>query len=904
MTNLNAYFKNEISSLKRFVESNKEKANLPIYRLYKHLSYHRRASIHSFESDTINRGENFKYSPPILSRVDLDELYFYLLTIPDILESSYNIADERTKIGYKLVAQIAAHDFPYFVNKLAPPLFETENEKLHNLTAALSRIILDPTTGFLANAPHNPKNDVWHDKDHNFDFFNVESSDLKTPFGKALWDYREKLNHLLFSYFTDKTNTRSTEFDYITTFTPSFLNFIQSTIVPPNFPYQKLSCGFSQRAQILLAFSRIQDLEYFSKNKSYRVEKSYAACQKWIDILNDDETESMTLTQVSSLEFHKPVNIQNSVKYRLLKLIVFLNPTGLSSQKNIDQYIVSGILGSDKVMTGFMIFIFQAIVFIYPKLSFLIMDAIFSKIDTYIVQNAAQHYTIIHSLTRYVDILSCLPERYLDTEQITKANAFAICGLASANPYVRIASNKLMSVLSSYETDDKNICAYSFLNRNKEHFEKILIEFYAKDPRVQFKDMSHHALLPMAFDDAMKSISSTLWCRFIRLISRRGNEEWPDSLKTYVVKYGYQLITFHVEKNLHSLDIGCIGTMFTLVGGLENKCCNELNEKLIQSLVILVFNYYDAYYTNIIVMLNVVRPRFYKLIIRSMIKIIDETNSRHNALSLVIRVIAQNKEFEKYMRDPELANLFIDALDKLFYSLNIDYHVEFDHSFITKYSVDLLHAATSLHTMLFNKYKKKDITPFPCWPCLLTNESRPECDRIQGRIKHAIYLAKVDVFEENKIFHYWAMKCLSSLCMIITIKDTKMLFNDTFNEILVEFASEEHNIIAYILSNHFLLLFSRYIELALMPDGMPFFNAICRFFRTKHPKKFASSVIKEVLYHQWTASVNISQDSQFTEMLQVIYENSGSLIFMCFFYLNTTSTADLHLSYLQQLLHY
>ena len=111
---------------------------------------------------------SFYATPPAnLTQEKVDELFRKLTASNEFMKRN------ASKVAL-IVSHLAAFNFPYFVENHAPSLFDAANPDLLNVTVLVSRIILDPTTGFLRNAPFSPENGEW-EENQRFDFFSAES---------------------------------------------------------------------------------------------------------------------------------------------------------------------------------------------------------------------------------------------------------------------------------------------------------------------------------------------------------------------------------------------------------------------------------------------------------------------------------------------------------------------------------------------------------------------------------------------------------------------------------------------------------------------------------------------------------------------------------------------------------
>ena len=442
-------------------------------------------------------GKFYSYSNPDATIENLTKLFNDLIDCQEFL-----ISDDQVVVDVFL--QIIAFDFKHFME-----LFSQQREKLPDLIVyKVYQVILDPTTGFLKNAPLSKRNNVWNDPNHYFQFFQKDSADLQTPFGKTLTSLREHLSKLL----VDSLSEEKYEIVYNdrpTICIPSILPTLLSSIIPPYFFGSGIECGFPGRPQTLFAISKLQKLTTYSKFYKDHSDNQ-DIIDSWID-LYIEISGFETRVNEEKLNILRPTPIIWSPKISLFKLFLNITPTlwdvsnqscssNNSSKDDIKdkkyfqemdifaKHIVYSIIGQDSVYASFLIFWTQIMIYLIPKFSCIVFDHLFLLMDSYYKLSYNQKHTYTQSLIRFISILCCHYERYLDESQTIRIHSFAMLNLCSSSPSIRYLSLKLLRTLHRFlnnEDNQKKSILYFFDDpKGSSKFQESFLKIFRENPSI------------------------------------------------------------------------------------------------------------------------------------------------------------------------------------------------------------------------------------------------------------------------------------------------------------------------------------------------------------------------------------------------------------------------------------
>ena len=306
-------------------------------------------------------GSYYSFSHPSLTLDLLNEIFTILIKI-------YEIDENLEDLISLIIVELAAFNFNYFIINIIPELLKNSNT--HHLFISISTIILDPTTGFLRNAPLSKYNNEWPENTFKFDFFNKDSFDLKTIFGKSLTEYRLIIKNFIKTFIKYPFESiKKTKLPTI--FVPSFMLSVQTIIVPPMFRKYNLSCGFPGRVEILFALSAFQKQNKYEKCKGYTKQKYLSVTDVWAKFF-ENLTGYLALEIKRPMEFSQAIDNTRDILIRLLKLSFFIGELILDKNE-IGDFITSYIFGNNPVMVPFMIVWSQALIILYKDLATIII---------------------------------------------------------------------------------------------------------------------------------------------------------------------------------------------------------------------------------------------------------------------------------------------------------------------------------------------------------------------------------------------------------------------------------------------------------------------------------------------------------------------------------------------------
>ena len=843
----------------------------------------------SYDNNDFNYipGQNFSYFHPEATREIYDRLFSSLLSNDSFME-------QNSVLCSNVISQIAAFDFSYFVESNYPQLIKP-NDKIRRIFAIVSRTIVDPFKGFLCYAPKTPNNDCWHDENYKYDFFSDTSPDLQTTFGIAL----SKVRNRIYSYFLTYTGKlinfyKGKKIDE-TVFVPSFANMIQNIIVPQAYRLVNISCGFPTRLEVLYAISQSQDFYIFAKSKSDHFNHTKQIAQKYSE-MNAKISGFPSIFSDDLVKFSHPFSFADDIDIKICKLLPFLA---------INEYEVSLpqffnlIVYIEPIYAGFFLSLAQLFYMSNPSFAFLLIDDIINQNESLSNLTPEQSHTLFHMISRLVDVLGCLPTRYIEDEQIEKLNALGLLGLASSLPRIRYAAYKLIETLSHFEAGEDKIPLYQILQENSGFFEEHLLNHLEKDPMILMSCDVLAPLVPLSMMDALTSIDWTLWQYIYSAIGIYAAENFSETLLTSYKKMAISFVKNGKNNSDNRVKWTIINTLTFLAAVAETPLSNfsekstipliqQLTNDILDELLSTIKQYIKTSYPIIRVLLSPLNISSFQAFLNMM-----NDSVSPEIIALVLRSISWNSNFSAISEHEEFFSIFLDLFIKNINSFDWgDLNKEIVQKITEKHYKNIngnwifvsesLMTAYKLFSALYHQQKRHAPTPFPFLDHVF-NTNNSFIKKIQPLFYLLYNLARLRS-SHNRLQTY-AITTLSQWAACCEIEDKKFLLSDTFFVITKNLTKTSPDLLVHLLSHHFEILFGLYLQWAIQPGGSQFFIAIFKCFTASSLSQ--NTTLIDILKTQWSSCTDvIEKSSSYLKYLQVIYENCGLLILCCLFYMN------------------
>lgn len=870
-------------------ELRKETLNLSITDhpvLQSILSLFRDNTQESSEIDFIP-GSFYAHTPPDVTQEDMDFIFTKIISSDSLMASN-------EKLCSQIIAHIASFSFPYFVETLAPQFFQHSSLPLQFIAANVSRIILDPTTGFLKNSPHSPNNDSWGDDEYNFNFFDSNSPDLQTPFGQALNSFRKMVFDQIHDFFTD--TSLITDNPEKAVFVPSVFVSVQTSVIPPSFTVTDISCGFPLRTEILLEFSKFQDQTVYTKDHDLSFTMTETVTE-WSEAFSNLFNSSPMLSPVT-LSLYKGTDCSHDLKMKFSKLILFINP-GISVQipDDIFQYIMKFILGGNLSLSAFYIMLAQELLFIYPDFSFLLFDSIFEAIRNKSQLSNNQYFTLMVTITRFVDVLSLLPTRYLDDSQIETLFSVSLIGLCSIEVGIRYISFKVARSLGNFEANNEFVNIYKFVNDNSAYFEQYLYNIYENCTSAFLSESNTQVLSPLPFKESMLSSDILLWQYTLAALGVFICQQFPKNFKKMIKQSPLENLDKNQLNNIHCLTF--LASLTDLKE--EDEETHQINISIIEQLINITRNNLDKHFSLLYAMISPLPESSFQLCL----DLLSE-NFEPVSISVFLYSMAWNPNFVSITKEGTFFSTFINlflqvcehlrSLDSELMEVTLDNFIESQIELLDTHTPFILNLLSCFYQILNTLYQHNSVhfnSPFPCTNFVIDTENT--LIRQTQQFFPLLYNLSNECFSE-KVVQQYALKTLELWYACNSIAEMTFLCSEQFYSHLLSISKSSLNILVHLLSHHFDVLFSVFLENSLQPDRENFFDAIATFFRS--PLTSSDTLPLDILKSQWRSSIH--QDSQssyaeisFTKYLKSLYENVGTFIFSCLLYM-TIPNSDLN----------
>lgn len=801
-----------------------------------------------------------------------------------------------------LISHLAAISFKHFVNKLIPQLLNTDDENLLMLGISISRIIINPCSGFLNYAPL--LYEEFHGK-QDYDFFSPDSDDLNTDFGETLTKFRKMIFYRFEMIFkSDKYETKSKK----TMFSSSFLTNVQSLIVPPEFRNKSLGCGFPARDEVLYAISKYQTPQVYSHDKISKNEPHSDLLKSWSDLftfLTSFKSEKSN----NKLEFFNLESANDSPLISLMKLVCFTNPgVGFDIDDSYGPYIFNAILCDNPEIATFTAFWIQSLILIYPSIVFCIFDEIFRILEIIQFFIPEQLHTYIFVIARILDILCCLPERYLTRPQCIDLHCLTIMALASPYSRIRLTAIKLAINLDRCEVDQHQPTIIGFIKENQSAIERHMLSLFEAMPAVNlWKDPIQNMSVPDFFD-VMAADYEYLWqlvlsCMFYQgsvLFSQQFMNVIRSRLISFVQFKEKSLLEYTNERKLHTINLlTCLAAIGqTPMQFSDHTNSEDINTLKIQSeeIVECIINeckvYISTHFFNMRIVMSTVSVSLYPKFIPYLMKLEDI-----NCIIVAMNGFAWNPDFCAICENEEFLDSFLELYEMVNEKVNA-MHItphkivfELEHKYtnrlITEFNTvkEYLAVTYKILYVINQKYKTSPLAPFPC--CELTIVTEEEHNRVLQEALFFIVGASLMPYQDEPTerLHFYAIHCLSLWFSCCQLEDKSILNDERFMKLITSFSNDAPDILFHLLFHHMSVLLPYFLESSISEKGTKFFLALCQFFKASCPLAIHLS---DTLLAQW-ASTSSTMNSSFSQTVSVLADESGNFIAACIINMSSKS---------------
>ena len=167
-----------------------------------------------------------------------------------------------------------------------------------------------------------------------------------------------------------------------------------------------------------------------------------------------------------------------------------------------------------------------------------------------------------------------------------------------------------------------------------------------------------------------------------------------------------------------------------------------------------------------------------------------------------------------------------------------------------------------------------------CFPCqmIVNDPDNPEI-KLFSNLFNA--LLGFTLFKGSERLVSYSTKALAKYITCVPFMNAEAISSDAFLAQMDKISGFCPSILQNLLNHHFVFIFSKFLDYALLKDGEKYLNAICSYFRPSNAPPEVD--IKRLLMEQqWK---NLGPMNNQSEKMEVIYNNTGKLVFCCLFYL-------------------
>lgn len=846
-------------------------------------------------SDQKHKWKTYKRHVLQVSRDDFDKIYeeIHSLCVTDMKYSD---------ISAFTLSHLVVFHFEHFVDDILKNLIYSDDTNDMLLSVALSLPVLDPCSGFMCWAPRFLPEFAGK---VSFDFFSSQSKDLETSFGCALTRLRlmiyEKSQTLM-----DDVKRESESRTGV--FVPSFLSTLIGTMAPKRYRKYNISCGFPHRIEILIAISNYQRVRSFVRDKGQHVHSVLTGLvASWSEIYNR-LTSSSRKMEYKTLQITGPDTVSDCALVAFLKLIGFTNPgVAYNFDKSIGKMIMNLVLSDNASLSSFVIVWTQSLMMIDSSVVFYVFDEVFSLLPSMSEVSLEMFHTFVHSVCRFVDVLSCLPERYLTESQCMELHAFSLATLCVPHPRVRKTGYKLAIALDRYECDGKTThTVVKFLSKHRQDIERQMLALFEAFPAVELWKYTLEDVSIVDLFEVMVSHDEVLWQIMLSAVFTCAAGFFSQTFMTV-----FRRLALMLDKGGSRPDDPVLRRLFmlNLLTGLgamgqnpmmfldhtdeeEANVTRQQSQMIIDHLIDELQNYIHVCYPSIRIMMSTVAVSLFSDLIP---RLLDCPSLE--CVVVAMRGIAWNVDFCTVFQNDDFRIEFCRMYDNCstrLLALDLtpnDFVVKLSRNYVAKIDNhsqlvrDFLVVTYRVLLAMKQRFVQCPKAPFPsCELFLITDQAFMQTMQkvFPFIISCCLYPVTDDVSER---LHYYALHNLSIYFNCCPLENPSLLTNQTFLDLIYTFSETVNGILFNFFKHNMVSLLPIYLQKSVTHGGAKFFMALCSYFKAPRPRTLT---ISETLLQQWESIEMESFDTRYQDAVNVLYEESGHLIASCLFHLSMT----------------
>jgi hypothetical protein len=565
---------------------------------------------------------------------------------------------------------------------------------------------------------------------------------------------------------------------------------------------------------------------------------------------------------------------------------------------------MKAIRGADSAVSSFTIFWTQSLILVNPTVVFSLFKEIFRLIHSISSLCLESIHTLIHSISRFVDILCYLPDRYLTDEQCSELHTFTFVAFAAPDPRVRKVTYKLSIVLDHFQTEEKMLSLVGFIGSHQSQIERYMFSLFEAFPAMSLWRKPHQHLTALDFFDVMYSNEEVIWqlmlCSFFIHAADVFTEAEMIRFRTMALNWlrHTESPQMSIRSKLFQLNVctalaAMAQSPMNFSGQTDNKVLELLKrqvEMIVSWIVQELQDYITTCYRNIRIMTSAMNVSLFPFLTPQL-----EQCTSMECLIVAMRGMAWNTGFFPIMEADDFHEAFLTLFDHVvqrfletgWSPLDIDFETTPER--IKTYS-DNIHLLEDLIVLIYRVLVvlKQRFTgfrriPFPCCSIAMINNQKSL--GIIRQLFPFIFSACLHpvTHDLSERLHYFSLHSMSLWFECRPLQNRELLVNPRFLDQLARFAADVPSIILSLLKHHFVTLLPVWLTRSIQSDGSLFFRSICDFFRAPHPNQ--NSIVYEILEFQWKSSKFDDVDPEWSEFVNLIYAEGGNIIASCFLYL-------------------
>ena len=772
-----------------------------------------------------------------LKSKNVDLLFLTLIAQPEYVMKEVDLCTE-------VFAYVAAWDFKHFVDDFFPVILG--NHKMRCAAIRLAALVFDPLSGFMKAVSKGEEN--------------LFSNDMTSDFGQAL----QKMRQMIVTRALQLIENRQGDVDrkIQNAFAVKRVSSSLRKVVIDEFPHAaELSCGYPD-LKMMITLSDLVQRDSFAL---HIVPTDSDNIGEWLSFYSkimgcEDITDNFEI----HFDDYMPVGDDELVAtFKLVPL------TGIELNLTNEQYrfILNEILGAERARGAFLAVWCQIQIILDSSFRLGFWKALLGCYSGRALLSPDQYYIFLALMGKVLDALSYTGEELITEEDVRLVETIAVIGLCSNEGSCRFSAMKLLDTMTRYGSN-----MWKVFLESRPDIPSVFMIFFDQNPASYLEPP---VVRPERLFDLVAICSnnaSHLWqltlSAMLSIIYESLDSDFIAALKS-------EALAFLNFKYLHT-DFAV--NLMTLLACLLNRSDPTTDETIISEIMHRSKAVAAGDMSSLNILIGSVPSSFHE----KMILIVEDSFDMRVASTLA-RIVSWSDQFDANVT-PFLEVFFrltqvMVGRRLLLQDCQFELLPEQTENFGKNLHVILEYCASVYKLCGFfeaNHMKEQN----ECFPCqmIVNDPDNPEI-KLFSNLFNA--LLGFTLFKGSERLVSYSTKALAKYITCVPFMNAEAMSSDAFLAQIDKISGFCPSILQNLLNHHFVSIFPKFLDFALQKNGEKYLNAICSYFRPSNAPPEVD--IKRLLIEQqWN---NLGPMNSHSQKMEVIYNNTGKLVFCCLFYL-------------------